>query len=659
MHLISATLLFLAAVIDPAPVIRSRASGPWSARSTWEGNTLPGAQARVQIRSGDLVTYDLANGPVIRSIHVAGVLRFAADQSTNLRVGLIKIEPGEDASETGLEASSHLKAADPAQAGLEIGQAGTPLDPRFHATIRLEPCPGLDPELTPVLVCRGGRIELHGAPVSPSWIKLSQTAEPGSTALKVSTAPVGWSRGDRLIVTATERQRVADHGKIASVREHPQTEERTLTAIRDNTVVLDKALAFKHLGQNGRLGEIANLSRNIVIESADMGPGRGHVMIHEGSRTSIEYAEFRHLGKLGRLGRYSLHFHKAGDSIRGASVVGTSIWDSANRWITVHGTNRLVIRDCVGYRSIGHGFFLEDGTEVENVFDHCLAVQACQGDPLPGQVLEFDHNEGAGFWWANNHNAFIGNVAAECDQYGFRYECEPGPRFDPVLRVRMPGRKPAPVDIRTLPFLRFESNEAHTQRRYGLNHGGGAEDGATGGVGDVGADVRHPFQFRRIKIWDAHWAVTLSAPGSLLDGLEVNDCEFGLWRPRYKKHAYRDLEIRRTKWAFFAENGSKPNPDAFPEPLTPTDDQAPVTMITSSFVDKIGTITIRGTTVDDGSIESVLVNGRRARATAAGFLQWEATLERPEHPPLLVSAHARDAAGNVESTPHRIAVSWP
>ena len=62
--------------------------------------------------------------------------------------------------------------------------------------------------------------------------------------------------------------------------------------------------------------------------------------------------------------------------MRGSSVVGASIWDSGNRWITIHGTNYLVVRDCVGYQSVGHGFFLEDGTEVYNVLDRNLAVQA-------------------------------------------------------------------------------------------------------------------------------------------------------------------------------------------------------------------------------------------------------------------------------------------
>src|SRR5262249_39408346 len=148
---------------------------------------------------------------------------------------------------------------------------------------------------------------------------------------------------------------------------------------------------------------------------------RGHTMYHEHSRGSISYAEFRHLGKRDVLGRYSIHFHLVEDTMRGSFVKGASIWDSQNRWVVIHGRDYLIVRDCVGYKSIGHGFFMEDGREVFNVFDHNLAVLATAGKPLPKQVMSFDHNKGAGFWWANCQNAICNNVAADCDEYGFRF----------------------------------------------------------------------------------------------------------------------------------------------------------------------------------------------------------------------------------------------
>src|SRR5262249_11484393 len=83
-----------------------------------------------------------------------------------------------------------------------------------------------------------------------------------------------------------------------------------------------------------------------------------------------------------------------GDTMRGSSVIGASVWDSHNRWVTIHGTDYLVVRDCVGYKSVGHGFFLEDATEQDNVLDRNLAVQASRGKTVPGQVLPFDQNEG-------------------------------------------------------------------------------------------------------------------------------------------------------------------------------------------------------------------------------------------------------------------------
>src|SRR5262249_54734856 len=141
-------------------------------------------------------------------------------------------------------------------------------------------------------------------------------------------------------------------------------EERTIQKIDGTQLVLNKPLLQEHLAARGQQVEVANLSRNVVIESGDPKKARGHTMYHRSSKGSISYAEFRHLGKEGVLGRYPLHFHLVGDTMRGSSVIGASIWDSGNRWLTIHGTNYLVVRDCVGYQSLGHGFFMENGTEV-------------------------------------------------------------------------------------------------------------------------------------------------------------------------------------------------------------------------------------------------------------------------------------------------------
>src|SRR5262249_20677131 len=159
-----------------------------------------------------------------------------------------------------------------------------------------------------------------------------------------------------------------------------------IQAIDGTKVTLDRTLEVDHLGDGLYRGEVANLSRNVIVESANL-QERGHTMYHRYSAGAISYSEFRHLGKEGVLGRYSLHYHLVGDTMRGSYVLGASIWDSGNRWLTIHGTNYLVARDNVGYGSKGHGFFLEDGTEVYNVLDRNLAVGARPTKRLPKQVL--------------------------------------------------------------------------------------------------------------------------------------------------------------------------------------------------------------------------------------------------------------------------------
>src|SRR5688572_13547335 len=58
---------------EPA-VVRSAASGLWSAPATWDGGKLPSAGMKVQIREGHTVTYDVQSDQVIRSLHIAGTL---------------------------------------------------------------------------------------------------------------------------------------------------------------------------------------------------------------------------------------------------------------------------------------------------------------------------------------------------------------------------------------------------------------------------------------------------------------------------------------------------------------------------------------------------------------------------------------------------------
>lgn len=149
---------------DTPPVLRSAKSGPWSQASTWEGNRVPDAGARVLIRKGHHVLYDVASEKVIRGINVAGTLRFATDRDTRLEVGLLKIQPGDEYSEEGFDCEGHLMTAEPGheRPALEIGTPDRPVDAKHTALIRLHHVAGTNPESCPAIVCCGGRMDLHG-----------------------------------------------------------------------------------------------------------------------------------------------------------------------------------------------------------------------------------------------------------------------------------------------------------------------------------------------------------------------------------------------------------------------------------------------------------------------------------------------------------------
>src|SRR4051794_10982565 len=86
---------------------RSARSGQWSDPATWVDGKLPAAGANVQIRPGHVVIYDIANQAALRTLHVAGTLRFSREKSTLLAVGLLKVTPGEQCSEDGFICDAH------------------------------------------------------------------------------------------------------------------------------------------------------------------------------------------------------------------------------------------------------------------------------------------------------------------------------------------------------------------------------------------------------------------------------------------------------------------------------------------------------------------------------------------------------------------------
>jgi formylglycine-generating enzyme required for sulfatase activity len=680
---LTASTVAIAFLLLPAAgeTIRSAKSGEWSSAETWEGKAQPKAGDVVLIRAKHRVTYDVANDVIIRAVHVAGTLAFAPDRNTKLCTGLIRIASGEDCTEEGFDCHARPVAADRGteRPALEVGTPQSPIEAGFTALLRLTYIEGMDRNSFPALVCCGGRMDLHGARLNRSWVKLQAPAYPGSTELELAEPVEGWRAGDRVLVPTTEgsefyQQDAKGRRVIRSLLDDTQTEEAEIAAVAGRTVILKRPFKFKHQAEGRFRGEVANLSRNVVVESADPAGPRGHTMYHRNSAGSISYAEFRHLGKEDVLGRYPIHFHQCGDTMRGSSVVGASIWDSHNRWLTIHGTDYLVVRDCVGYRSVGHGYFFEDGTEVYNLFDRNLGVQALMGKPLPDQVLNFDTNDAAGFWWANCLNSFTRNVAVECEKHGFRFQMAKTPTFDPRLLIRQADGTTKKVDARTVPFVRFEANEARSQRRFALNLGGFHGQSTTedldrdgnvidriaylgGDVQGVGPDEKHPFRIKDFLVWRTHWGFHTTAPNVVIDGFVGNDINYAVWRSNTAGHDYNRLDLQNIHVSTFFNNwgvGSS-RADLLRYALA-EDDAPPISVVTRVDWLSADRVRVFGVSADDTDVREIRVNGQPAEMQDGMLAEWSVILP-VSGDRLEIEAAAVDSTGNQETAAHRLMVT--
>lgn len=665
-------------------LVRSKSSGPWTSSATWENGTVPTAGDRVVVRSGHHVIYDADSKDVIRLVQVAGTLEFSKDKSTRLEVGLLTVLPSEEPTEEGFDchavphAVPHGGHESKPRPSLFVGRPDAPIPGQHTALIRLHYVEGMNKETCPAIVCCAGRMELHGEPIQRTWVKLKKEAAVGASELTLMDSVADWKAGDHLVVTRTQRPGRGGRGGIGGDESDHNEERKFVSAAGGDSTAgyplqLDAPLKFSHYADEseGFQGEVVNLTRNVIVESAEPDGIRGHTMYHQDSAGSISYAEFRHLGKRDILGKYSIHFHLCGSTMRGSSVIGASIWDSHNRWITIHGTDNLVIRDCVGYKSIGHGYFLEDGTETNNILDHNVAIYAKQGKPLPKQVIPFDLNLGAGFWWANCQNSFTRNVAVDCGEYGYRFECIKTEDYDPVQKIRQPDGTIKNEDIRTLPFVRFEDNEAHSFRQFCLNIRGVPQFGGAGGMPEGNPVLLKeaaeampapgkPFWIRNFRAWEANYSIHLGTTGVFVDGLNSFRNDVAIWRSIMDRSGFRRLNSREMKvndihnpistGTLAAEGGrSSGGVSSFRDTMPPT------TMITK-VVRTGNAVQVFGSVADTSDIKQVSVNGQLARSTRGSFAEWEISMETPAGKPLEIAAFAEDVKGNQEIRPHVISV---
>uniref|UniRef100_A0A8C9J1H0 hyaluronoglucosaminidase n=1 Tax=Piliocolobus tephrosceles TaxID=591936 RepID=A0A8C9J1H0_9PRIM len=267
---------------------------------------------------------------------------------------------------------------------------------------------------------------------------------------------------------------------------------------------IEETPQFLHMGEiiDGvdMRAEVGILTRNIVIQGEvedscyaenqcqffDYDTFGGHVMIMKNfTSVHLSYVELKRMGQQ-QMGRYPVHFHLCGDvdykgGYRHATFVdGLSIHHSFSRCITVHGTNGLLIKDTIGFDTLGHCFFLEDGIEQRNTLFHNLGLLT-----KPGTLLPTDRNNSvcttmrdkvfgnyipvpatdcmavSTFWIAHPNNNLINNAAAGSQDAGIWYLFHKEPTGESTGLQLLAKPELTPLGI-------FYNNRVHSNFKAGL-----------------------------------------------------------------------------------------------------------------------------------------------------------------------------------------------
>ena len=451
----------------------------WSNPATW-GGALPSETSSVTIPANQHVVLD--TNVKVKNLTVLGTLEFAR-KDLSLEADFIAV-----------------------RGALRIGDLVNPFAQK--ATITLT---GPSTENTMNMGSRGilvmgGRLELYGATPNKVWTKLSDNASANSSQLKLLDN-VDWKPGDQLAIAPTDFY----NGDIMNT---PETERLEVSSVAGDTLNLKAPLGKARWGklqyatENGvsltpgrvslppttgrdtygntiptvldERAEVANLTRNIVIQSADDaawqqdGFGAQVMVMDRSSSLQLNGVELRRMGQAGKFGRYPIHFHNLSYDQGGAelgdvnyAVKNSVVWNSSQRCMVIHGSNGVTLQNNICYDIKGHAIFMEDAVERRNVLEGNLVLKV--REPNKAQAL-LKHESGAeagtasGFWITNPDNTLRGNAVADVVGHGYWL----------AFPTKTLGTN-AQVSVKTgvrpdhQPFGVFENNVAHSVGRNGVH----------------------------------------------------------------------------------------------------------------------------------------------------------------------------------------------
>lgn len=398
----------------------------WSDPATW-GGALPPAGATVVIPSGKTVLLDTATS-ALHALTVEGHL-LAVDTDVAITTDMLMVRGGR--LSIGTAAAPHTRRA-------TITLTGS-------TTAELAGASGFGAK---VLGLMGGVLELHGRPGVSSWTRLSGGDVAAGARRIVVESAAGWQPGDRVVIaTSSPDMKQYDVAEIA--------------AVSGNAVEFKEPLRYAHFGSPRQVGEraidvraeVGLLSRNVVVQG-DAGSEAlkigGHAMFmagNAGATVQISGVEFARMGQHDQLGRYPLHFHLMAAACKDCYIKDSSVRDSVQRGIVVHGTQGVAVTGNVVFNTVGHNIVVEDEAATGNLIERNLALVNRQPNPLhtqPALVAQEDRMP-SNYWFKAGTNAVLDNHAAGSFFNGFNYVGIDGGEDD--------NRIGAPID--------FRNNTAH------------------------------------------------------------------------------------------------------------------------------------------------------------------------------------------------------
>lgn len=512
----------------------------WSDPSSWTSLKIPIKGENVLIPLGKHILLD-ENTPELGNLIIEGKLTFLR-KDLHLQSNAIAIQGGV----------------------LEIGTEENPFWQK--ATITLSDT-NLNNELMnmgtrALIVMNGGQLELHGHTPDVLWTKLNEHAPDQSTTL-VLDKDVKWKAGDEIVVGPSDFF-AADDGKSVS-------QKITATSATKNTVSLNTPLTAFHWGKLQYITEqgmslspgnvtpipdfqsiygvekgeaptvlderapVGNLTRNILIQAPndDLWKNNGfgiHIMIMPSSEAHISGIEIQRGGQRGKIRRYPIHWHMLSylgtntlNDATGQYFKNSSINESSNRGVVIHGTNGVRIENNIVYKVLGHAIFTENAVERRNLFKGNLILNVRNPEPqyaLKKHELKGYRKGSAGFWISNPDNMTTDNHVGDIDGIGYWLAFPSRPFGESSDVLYSDGNRMTP---RRMLFGVFKNNSAHSCSGDAL-HNDNPEIDEAGNIGNSGLKDYISDETGRDHVWPRDTWQRFD-----IDGLKAWKCSSSIW----------------------------------------------------------------------------------------------------------------------------------